>query len=42
MTVDVLVRNNVNVLGTGSQTIRFAHGFGCDQDMWRHIVPAFF
>ena len=41
MSVDVLVRNNVNVLGTGSQTIMFAHGFGCDQDMWRHIVPAF-
>lgn len=41
MTVDVLVRNNVNILGTGSQTIVFAHGFGCDQDMWRYIVPAF-
>lgn len=41
MTIDVLVRNNVNVLGTGSQTIMFAHGFGCDQDMWRYIVPSF-
>jgi len=41
MTVDVLVRNNVKVLGTGSQTIVFAHGFGCDQDMWRYIVPSF-
>ena len=19
----------------------FAHGFGCDQSMWRHITPAF-
>jgi sigma-B regulation protein RsbQ len=18
-----------------------AHGFGCDQNMWRHLVPAF-
>ncbi|WP_339178399.1 alpha/beta hydrolase [Paenibacillus sp. FSL L8-0435] len=41
MTIDVLVRNNVKVLGSGSQTIVFAHGFGCDQDMWRYIVPAF-
>ncbi|MDN8588448.1 alpha/beta hydrolase [Chryseobacterium mucoviscidosis] len=41
MTVDVLVRNNVKVLGTGGQTIVFAHGFGCDQDMWRYIVPSF-
>ncbi|MEK4364608.1 alpha/beta hydrolase [Paenibacillus sp. FSL M8-0212] len=41
MTVDVLVRNNVKVLGSGSQTIVFAHGFGCDQDMWRYIVPGF-
>lgn len=41
MTVDILVRNNVKVLGSGSQTIVFAHGFGCDQDMWRYIVPSF-
>ncbi|GAS83302.1 alpha/beta fold hydrolase [Paenibacillus amylolyticus] len=41
MTIDVLVRNNVKVLGSGSQTIVFAHGFGCDQDMWRYIVPSF-
>ncbi|KQY82750.1 sigma factor sigB regulation protein rsbQ [Paenibacillus sp. Root52] len=41
MSVDVLERNNVKVLGTGSQTIVFAHGFGCDQDMWRYIVPSF-
>lgn len=41
MTVDILQRNNVKVIGTGSQTIVFAHGFGCDQDMWRYIVPSF-
>ncbi|RAW15173.1 MULTISPECIES: alpha/beta fold hydrolase [Paenibacillus] len=41
MAIDVLVRNNVKVLGSGSQTIVFAHGFGCDQDMWRYIVPSF-
>lgn len=34
-------RNNVKVIGNGEQTILFAHGFGCDQNMWRFIVPAF-
>lgn len=34
-------RNNVKVAGTGEQTLVFAHGYGCDQNMWRHIVPAF-
>lgn len=41
MTIDVLERNNVKVMGTGSKTIVFAHGFGCDQDMWRYMVPSF-
>ena len=36
-----LQRNNVKVLGKGSQTMVFAHGFGCDQSMWRHVTPAF-
>ena len=35
------VRNNVKVLGTDGPVLLFAHGFGCDQDMWRRIVPAF-
>ena len=34
-------RNNVKVLGSGERTIMFAHGYGCDQNMWRHIVPSF-
>jgi sigma-B regulation protein RsbQ len=38
---DVLKRNNVRVLGKGTQPILFAHGFGCDQKMWRFIIPAF-
>jgi sigma-B regulation protein RsbQ len=37
---NVLARNNVNVLGEG-QPMMFAHGFGCDQNMWRFIIPAF-
>lgn len=38
---DVLVRNNVSVKGHGSQVILFAHGFGCDQHMWKYVAPAF-
>ncbi|WDU78366.1 alpha/beta fold hydrolase [Lysinibacillus sp. G01H] len=38
---NVVVRNNVTILGQGDQTLIFAHGFGCDQNMWRFITPAF-
>lgn len=34
-------RNNVKVLGKGTRTLMFAHGYGCDQTMWRHVVPEF-
>ena len=34
-------RNNVNFSGRGQQVILFAHGFGCDQAMWRYVAPAF-
>ena len=37
----VLKRNNVKVLGRGEQPMVFAHGYGCDQNMWRFITPAF-
>jgi sigma-B regulation protein RsbQ len=36
-----LHRNNVKILGSGDQTIMFAHGYGCDQSMWRHVYPSF-
>ena len=39
--MSVLTRNNVTVSGAGTQTIIFAHGFGCDQHMWRFVAPAF-
>lgn len=39
--LDVLKRNNVKVLGVGDRAMVFAHGFGCDQNMWRFIWPAF-
>jgi sigma-B regulation protein RsbQ len=37
----VLTRHNVKVLGHGEQPMLFAHGYGCDQNMWRFITPAF-
>jgi sigma-B regulation protein RsbQ len=38
---DVLARNNVTVSGRGTRPMLFAHGFGCDQHMWRWVAPAF-
>ena len=33
-------RNNVNVVGPQDKpTIMLAHGFGCDQQLWRMVVP---
>jgi sigma-B regulation protein RsbQ len=34
-------RNNVKINGSGSRAMLFAHGYGCDQAMWRYIEPAF-
>ena len=35
-------RNNVHESGaTDGRPMLLAHGFGCDQHMWRHVVPAF-
>lgn len=39
--MSVLKRSNVVMLGQGEQPIVFAHGFGCDQQMWRFVAPAF-
>jgi sigma-B regulation protein RsbQ len=41
MASSIATRNNVRVYGQGVQPIMFAHGFGCDQNMWRFITPAF-
>lgn len=41
MGTSILERNNVKILGNGSKTIIFAHGFGSDQTAWRHQVTAF-
>jgi sigma-B regulation protein RsbQ len=34
-------RHNVHVLGRGTTDLIFAHGYGCDQNMWHRITPAF-
>jgi sigma-B regulation protein RsbQ len=35
-------RHNVTVTGRpDGQAMVFAHGFGCDQNMWRFVAPAF-
>lgn len=39
--MSILSRNNVRVSGHGQQPMIFAHGFGCDQVMWRFVSPAF-
>lgn len=37
----VIERNNVHIRGSGERAMMFAHGFGCDQNMWRFVEPAF-
>jgi sigma-B regulation protein RsbQ len=40
--MDALSRHNVTVHGRpDGRPIVFAHGFGCDQNMWRFVWPAF-
>lgn len=39
--MNVLVRNNVKILGKKGPPMLFAHGFGCDQNMWRFVEPGF-
>ncbi len=39
---DILGRNNVKISGREEgQAMIFAHGYGCDQNMWRFVAPAF-
>ncbi|QQQ74036.1 alpha/beta hydrolase [Saccharothrix sp. 6-C] len=40
--MDALNRNNVTVSGpVDGRPVVFSHGFGCDQNMWRLVAPAF-
>jgi sigma-B regulation protein RsbQ len=37
--MSALTRNNVRIDGQGPAMV-FAHGFGCDQSMWRFVAPS--
>jgi sigma-B regulation protein RsbQ len=39
--VSIRSRNNVHEGGNGSRAMMFAHGFGCDQNMWRFMARTF-
>jgi sigma-B regulation protein RsbQ len=41
--MDILQRNHVRVLAgpVGAPVLLYAHGFGCNQEMWASITPAF-
>jgi sigma-B regulation protein RsbQ len=40
--VDGLARNNVVLSGRpDGPAMVFAHGFGCDRNMWRYVAPEF-
>ena len=34
-------RNNVTVFGAAKRAMMFAHGFGCDQNMWHEVARSF-
>ncbi|WP_099469498.1 alpha/beta fold hydrolase [Konateibacter massiliensis] len=36
---NIIERNHITVVGTGKETIVLGHGFGCDQNVWRYIIP---
>lgn len=36
---EVIKRNNIKQTGQGNTTLLMAHGFGCDQRMWRFLQP---
>lgn len=35
----IVEAHNVHVLGSGEEVIIFAHGFGTDQSVWKHVIP---
>src|SRR4051812_12724173 len=39
--LSIATRHNITLAGTGRRAMVFAHGFGCDQNMWRYVAPAF-
>jgi len=40
--MDIAERHNIQISGRADgQPMLFAHGFGCDQNMWRFVAPRF-
>lgn len=40
--MDVIQRHNIRITGLADgQPMVFAHGYGCDQHMWRYVAPRF-
>lgn len=39
--MSVQERNNVRCYGDGDHTMMLVHGYGCDQTMWRFLMPLF-
>ena len=39
--MSVRARNNIQISGRGTKPMIFAHGYGCDQNMWRFVAPGF-
>lgn len=37
----ILARNNVNIIDGDGPVLLYAHGFGCNQNMWDRVTPAF-
>lgn len=38
---DILARNNVKIIDGDGPVLLYAHGFGCNQNMWDRVTPAF-
>lgn len=38
---DIERRLNAKTGGAGHRSMMFAHGYGCDQNMWRYVAPSF-
>ncbi|MBK9392475.1 MAG: alpha/beta hydrolase [Uliginosibacterium sp.] len=39
--MNILTRNNVHIEGESGPVMLYAHGFGCNQNMWSRVTPAF-
>ncbi|WP_395793353.1 alpha/beta fold hydrolase, partial [Aquimonas sp.] len=39
--MNILARNNVHIEGDSGPVLLYAHGFGCNQNMWSRVTPAF-